>query len=447
MASIDHIVILMMENRSFDHYLGALNLPPENRTDIEGLAKAPAGIPGPRGATYKPWRMDGVDPGYDDPPHGWGPAHNDYNGGLNDQFIFEYYAAYKKTRTTFDQLKFPVGYYTRETLPVLYKLADQFCVCDHWFGSVLSSTWPNRKYLHSGKRDDDDDTQTVPGIPGFRTKPFYEVFEEHSNPVTKEKLTWKSYFSDLPFLGFWYPFAITHAFSHFRLIREFVRDCQDGTLPSLSIVDPPFTVADDHPSHDPKLGEKFIGLIVDAVTNSKNWENTALIILYDENGGFYDHVPPPLSGDALPDDRLGFRVPAIVVSPYAKRGFACHTDFDHTAVMKAIDDRWSINFDPRDFGTRFTRAASIWDECFDFTQTPLPKGEYTGEPVMAAMSWSSGVHERIAMPPHLFEGLLERIFILPGLKQLDKRAAVYESLSLFEEDVVALKRMVRDMGI
>ncbi len=135
-------------------------------------------------------------------------------------------------------------------------------------------------------------------------------------------MSWKCYFSDLSFLAFWYKFAAFHALSNCAHVAEFVADCQTDRLPTISIIDPPFSLADDHPAHDPQLGEKFIGLIVDALTHSESWAASALLILYDENGGFFDHVPPPACFEVpvSEDNPLGFRVPAIVVSPYPRMG-------------------------------------------------------------------------------------------------------------------------------
>ena len=337
-----------------------------------------------------------------------------------------------------------MGYYTEKTLPVLYSLAKEFSVCDMWFASMLSSTWPNRKYLHSGRRDGDDDTQIFPGLKGFQTTPIYQFVEAAADARNGNPLTWKSYFSDLPFLAFWYGFAARHALHNFATVESFVDDCREDTLPALSIVDPPFTIADDHPPHDPALGEKFIGLIVDALTHSPAWDKSALIVLYDECGGFFDHVPPPKS--AVPndiDDNLGFRVPAIVVSPYARRGVASHTLHDHTSFIKSLQELWRFDLAAtgNQFGVRWPQANSFWD-ALDFTQQPLPRGTYTGDPTpLAKINWASGIRERLDSPLGRFEALLERIFVLPELKLLDRRADVYDTLGKMEDNVVTLKRM------
>jgi phospholipase C len=432
MEKIKHLIVLTMENRSFDHYLGSLTL--EGRQDVEGLPSPLPAVKDQGGAGVVSWKMDGTPPSYPDPPHGWDAAHADFNGGKNDGFVIQY-----QKQNPAANPAIPMGYYTRQTLPVLYALADEFTVCDHWFSSVLSSTWPNRKYLLSGPRDDDRDTPDLPPpFPGFRITPFLNFLEDQRDPDAPHAgLTWKCYFSDLPFLAFWYRFAAFHH-ANFTHVADFVRDCREDRLPTVSVIDPPFSLADDHPSHDPRLGQKFLGLVVDALTNSEGWESSVLVILYDENGGFYDHVPPPNS--RAEDDRLGFRVPALVVSPYARKRFACKTVFEHTSIMKSIGVRWHLDFGPG-FGARWPQAPTIWDDCFDFSQSPRPQGTYTGPPLQE-LSWGSNVHDKLATPRSLLNALLEHVFDLPELKALDRRASLFESLWTLERETVTLKRMI-----
>jgi phospholipase C len=454
MNRIEHLILVMMENRSFDHYLGSLSLL-EGRQDVEGLPNPLPTIPDNQQNPVAPWSMDGNFSGYADPPHGWSWQHANYDNGNNDGFVQQYQAAYPNGQSNDKPplpapANLPMGYYTRETLPVLYALADRFTLCDHWFSSVLSSTWPNRKYFHSGQMDDDNDTQTLPPFPGFKTTPLYNVLEDTVDPATGNKYTWKCYFSDLPFLAFWYKFAAFHALGHFTSIDSFALDCREDRLPTVSVIDPPFSLADDHPSHDVRLGQKLLGLIVDALTNSESWQKSALVLLYDENGGFYDHVVPPSSfkdGDPPLGEPLGFRVPALVISAYplrdGERGKVCQTVFDHTSIMKSIHTRWNVPFDPAVFGTRWQSAPDIWTDCFDFSQDPLPMGTYTGqEPQLQALNWGTGIQDLLISPANILEGFLDRIFLLPALKTLDRRAQVFQNLSALEDHVIELKRMI-----
>lgn len=279
MNRIEHLVVLMMENRSFDHVLGSITS--EGRADINGIPTPPAMKPATDGTMVPQVPIDSTNFNYN-VPHDRETMLAQYSGGSFDGFV-------TAVQPQVDP-SLAMGYYTRKTFPVPYALADQFTVCDAWFASILSSTWPNRKFFHSGTCDDDDDTQTLPGFPGFSTTPLYAALEKTVDPSRPGHfLSWKCYFSDLPFLAFWYEFAVFHALTNFSHVAQFVDDCRQGTLPTLSVIDPPFTLADDHPPHDPKLGEKFIGLVVDALTTSQSWRNSALLIVYDENGGFFDH--------------------------------------------------------------------------------------------------------------------------------------------------------------
>jgi len=150
--------------------------------------------------------------------------------------------------------------------------------------------------------------------------------------------------------------------------------------------------------------------------------------------------PPQAFEEPVEDNPLGFRVPALVVSPYAKKGFACHTVLDHTSVMKSINERWGVEFG-LEFGTRWKQAPGIWDSCFDFDQEPIERGIYTGDPLLN-INWGTRVHDLLTIEANPLEGMLERIFILPELKALDQRAQVFETLTSLEQRVISLKRMM-----
>ena len=436
MNPINHLVVLMMENRSFDHVLGSLQL--SGRDDVDGISKPYRSNP-TENAEIEQSCLDGVSPKYD-LPHGRSDVLAQYDDGAMDGFVRSYVATGKSVDP-----RIPMGFYTKQTLPVLYALADKFTVCDRWFSSMLSSTWPNRKYFHSGTRDQDDDTQTLPSFPGFRTTPIYKALEETPDPTRPgQGLTWKNYFADMPFLAFWYAFAATHN-SNFDSILAFAEDCACGALPHVAVVDPPFGLADDHPPHDPALGEKFIGLVVDALTTSKSWHDTALLIVFDEHGGFYDHVVPdvPKIANKWKDTPYGFRVPALLISPYTSGRRCISTVFDHTSFMKSLHERWGVEFPAVEYDVRWTVANSIW-AAFDFQADPLGVGIYTGvtrDDSVAALNWASGVYDRLQDDTQRFEQFLDRIFVLPELKALDRRAALFDTLNAFEHHVITQKRM------
>jgi len=463
---INHLVVLMMENRSFDHFLGSLQI--EGRADVDGIdPAAPVQLPDNNGVLFSQFPLDGTYKDYGDPPHGRAMQEANYADTAMDGFVKSYQTAFPNGTPAVPRYDIPMGYYTRPTLPVLYSLADHFKICDRWFSSMLSSTWPNKKYFYSGCRDEDDDTESFP-VFGFKTTPFLSAVEQSNDPDTGQPLTWKSYFSDLPFSAFWLKFAATHL-KNYHPIEAFAADCQNGTLPTISIIDPPYGFADDHPSYDVRMGQKFLGLIVDALTHSDSWQDTALVLLYDENGAFYDHVCPPASFESAAglveptsnyctqDNILGFRVPAVVISPYSG-GLAVHSaDFDHTSIMASINQRWGVDFPEATYGNRWKLAPTIWDHFFDWNATPLGTGTYTqpvasvlaGDPApFEGLSWESGIHEIASGPLGGVIDLLGKIFIIPMLNPLDRRAKMFDSLHTFENNVMRQKQLAnRDPSV
>lgn len=419
--------------------LGSLDC--SERAAIDGIPTPPKTNPDSQGTPIPQWLMTKEVPYSYNINHQRADVTANYDAGKMDGFVTRY------EQTNPPDKRIPMGSYGDDRVPVLHALAKRFTVCDRWFCSMLSSTWPNRKYFHSGQRDSDDDTQMLPPFPGFRTTPLYEALEAAKGQDGKP-LTWRCYFSDLPFLAFWYRFAFTHR-RNFSSVVQFVEDCAAGTLPSVSIIDPPYTLADDHPPHNPTLGEKFIGLVVDALTTSQSWDDTLLLLLYDENGGFYDHVPPPAPAvrNSRNDAPLGFRVPALLISPYTARGETSSTVYDHTSFMKSLSTHWHIDFPTQTFGERWTGANDFWAAVH--TNNLLARGIYTGvqrHDVVASLDWGTGVYERLQDELTKFEALLERLFVIPELKGLDRRALVFDDLTQFENKVVVQKRMIDHQG-
>jgi phospholipase C len=223
--------------------------------------------------------------------------------------------------------------------------------------------------------------------------------------LADHSLSAKYYFSDLPFLVLWGPkyAGITH------LLPEFLADCAAGTLPAVSYVDPGFRFEeeglsnDDHPHADIRNGEAFLNSVYEAVTSSPNWPNTVLVINYDEWGGFFEHVPPALApippADAAlgSDGRRGFRVPALVISPWSPRNSVAHGLYDHTSVLKMIEWRWNL----RPLTVRDSQANNL-AEVLNFSQKNLtaptfnvPEGPFGGPcgPVSAtsAENWGAAL--------------------------------------------------------
>ena len=338
--NVETVVVLMMENRSFDHYFGSLSLV-EGRP-VNGLA---AGFSNalPNGMPVQPFATDRRCVA--DPPHSWTSSRAQFNGGANDGFVREYHASLMAdgyTAAQADQLANQVmGYQRRANLPVLYALADEFALCQQWFCSVLGPTWPNRFYLHSAQsggrmtNDFPEDLQT-----GFTWPTIYDR-------LNAAGIDWKGYYSDLTLLPLW---GSLRDFSRLLKISDFIDDAQSGTLPPVCHIEPGFfgaTATDDHPPHDTMRGQEFISTILHALGTGPQWSRSLLVITYDEHGGFFDHVPPPMVDDERSADgfgQLGIRVPGLVISPYSKRGAVSSTLYEHSSVPAFIE--WLFGLEP-----------------------------------------------------------------------------------------------------
>jgi len=311
-SGIDHIVVLTMENRSFDHLLGWL--PGADGTQA-GLRYADRR--GVAHSTY-PLAPDFQGCGHSDPDHSYAGSRVAYDGGRCDGFL----------RAGNNDL-YAIGYYTQPDLAFLGAAAPAWTVCDRYFASIMGPTMSNRMYLHGGRTDRTDD---LPLPSGLRT--IWDALAER-------RIAARYYRRNFSYLALWGTkyLRITRTFSDFQ------HDCRTGRLPGVSYVDPAYTLpvlglgSDDHPPSDIRAGEWFMAQVYRAVTTSPAWPRTLLVITFDEWGGFFDHVPPTRAPDIAPRYSLrGFRVPTLLVSPLARRGYVSRAVFDHASIVKLI--RW-----------------------------------------------------------------------------------------------------------
>jgi len=340
LAGIDTFVVLCMENRSFDHYLGSLRLL-EGRMDIDGLTGTESN-PAPNGAPVKVHRLDNYTPA--DPPHNWTAVHRQWNDGANDGFVRSHAG-----RSQADVM----GYYTRDHLPITYALADGGAICQRWFSSVLGPTWPNRYYLHGAT------SLGVKSNTGARG--FVPVFQR----LTGAGKTHRNY----QHLGAWATAAYGKGDGN-PPIANFFQDAAAGKLPHFALIDPNWLMNDDHPSHDIRQGQALIASVVRAMAASPQWNKCMVIVTYDEHGGFYDHVPPPAVEDEFPEfGRLGFRVPSLVIGPTVRRSAAINTVFDHSSIIATLTKRFGLE----PMGIR-ARNANDLSSCIDpgLLGTPQP---------------------------------------------------------------------------
>jgi len=320
---IDTVVFLVMENRSFDHFFGALSLA-EGRTDVDGLVEGMSN-PRPDGEEVAvfPAERDCVA----DPPHSWNASHNQFNDGANDGFVAEHDA-----RHGAGEAHRVMGYFDRERLPASYALADRFTVCDRWFCSVMSSTWPNRFYALAATSGGMTRNDPPPGD-------FPSIFDR----LDAAGRTWRDYFSNAPF-SILLP-TMTFDEEKFSPLDEFFRDAEFGILPNFSFIEPFYGRNSDHPPEHPLAGQVLIASIYEALARSPQWERCMLVITYDEHGGWFDHVPPPLMADERADegfDRPGFRVPSLVIGPWVKEAHTSSTVFDHTSMLAFLETLWDM---------------------------------------------------------------------------------------------------------
>ncbi len=327
LAGIDAVVVLMMENRSFDHYLGTMQsdarYPGSRRpSGLSGNESNPDG----KGNLIKAAKLLNYEP--KDPPHGWDSCHTQFGGGKNDGFVKEYIARHGEKYGP-DVM----GFYDRSQLPYYYALADRFTMCDRWFASVMGPTWPNRFYLHAGSSGGKKDNT------GFVTGGPTTLWER----MKDKGFVGKNYIAGAA-AWYWgaYPGKMLQINPSAKL-DEFFKDCKNGTLPPFSIIDPDFLANDDHPSHNVQLGQALIATLLTAVFQSPQWSRTLFVITYDEHGGFYDHVAPPTLPDDNPDfAQVGFRVPTLLIGPTVRKGFVDSTQYDHTSVGATLRTRFGI---------------------------------------------------------------------------------------------------------
>ena len=334
LPKIEHIVVLMMENHSFDDHLGMLG-----RGD--GLTLGHDGLPvnynpKPSGGYVRSFRNPNtygyVDNGTD---QSWNDSHISFAHGTNMGFVK---ACNPST----------MGYWTADDLPFYYSMARQFPIGDRYFCSVMGQTYPNRRFLLAATALGNVSTNSTGITQDAPNGTILERLEAHG-------ISWRNYYPDIPSAALFLPEFVANQHDgkivHFE---QFYKDAAAGSLPAFSIVDPYTNFSEEN--GDISIGEAYASTIIDAVLKSPAWDKTALIWTYDAHGGWYAHVPPVPA--ARPDnvapeitvppdqpgayDYTGFRVPVAVVSPWAKRDHVSHVVYDHTSILKLVESKWNL---------------------------------------------------------------------------------------------------------
>ncbi len=349
-SGIDTIVICMMENRSFDSYLGWLARDESylhHGRRIYGSNFAVNGnsfqsFPGPGGTrvdTYRRVRYPDADPwracGHPDPSHSWNGGRAERDGGFlapgsgNDIFA--------------------LGYFEAEDLPVYQRLARRFIVCDDWHASLLGPTYPNREYLMSGQSGGNMTN-------AFPTTPAGFAWDNILLKLARAGVSGAEYYGDLPMFALFGPQM--NPFEH--PVANFHDDAARGRLPKVSFITPSFlgdeTRTDDHPHGDPRAAQRFVGDVFESFVKSPHWHNGLFVLTYDEWGGFFDHVVPPhfaddraSTNDAIDFSQAGFRVPTILASPRGLPSAVDHWQYDHTSILRFLEWRF-LGAPPRGAG-------------------------------------------------------------------------------------------------
>ncbi|KAL1964884.1 hypothetical protein VTN77DRAFT_6237 [Rasamsonia byssochlamydoides] len=325
LPEIEHIVFLMLENHSYDNIFGMLSRARLSHADH---------LPTPQR-----------------PSQEWMASHNAYNNGTNDGFVRT------QISPTIPEIVGGVamGYYTAHHLPFTYSLAEQFPIGDRWFCSVLAQTWPNRRYLIAGTSRGltDDNSNLTAGY-----APAGTIFNEFD----KYNISWLNYAADWTTISgatpdFYGANDYASEVKNVRNLSQFMIDARAGNLPAFSFLDPNYATQSQENPQNVVVGEALLADVVEAIGSSPLWLKTLFILTYDEHGGYYDHVPPPPA--LKPDDvapivlpgeyqyegfaRYGFRVPSVVVSPYAKAGgYVSHVLYDHTSVLATLQRKWNL---------------------------------------------------------------------------------------------------------
>jgi phospholipase C len=418
LPQIKHIVVVMMENHSYDNYLGML--PGRGDGFPLGADGEPAAFNrGAGGEAVRAFHLPSTVQLRGLPSQSWHASHQQWADGACDGFVTSAQAELTEPGTQAAAAQehqaadaaVGMGYWTESDLPFYYGLARTFPVADRWFSSCLGPTFPNRRFLLAatahGLIDDSPydlldyppggtifDLLTRHGIswanyhPVAAEQPRLRRYARHKRKMTRRRLMAMSRSlpsmsdgmqKDIQFTADVFPLGINRYVQHVHTADQFFADAADGTLPGFSIVDPDFESYSEENPQDIRKGESYAAEVINAAMHGKGWPHTLLIWVYDEHGGYYDHVPPPA---AIPPDqvearsmigskgaleallrpvfpglvrskqnlvtgprqydRYGFRVPAVIVSPYARPDFVCSEVLDHTSVLRLVEEKWNL---------------------------------------------------------------------------------------------------------
>ena len=333
----------MLENRSFDHFVGGLQATFPSVDGVDPNKPARVNYDG-HGYTYKqvPTVTAVVDP---DPMHELDDVLDQLDGN-NAQFVLNYAQSYPNTSRA--QRQEVMGYHPRASLPALHQLASIYALCNYYYASVPGPTWPNRLFATSGTSK------------GYASN-HYHIYDQPSvfRRLSEAQRYWRVY-RDGPAFVWLLPDVDTQ---NIWPMSRFIKDAKGAAsdFPEFAFIEPDYSKNDDHPPHDVSEGQQLVARVYNAIrANQALWESTLLVITYDEHGGFYDHRSPPAATppDARKNeytfDRYGVRVPCALISPWIKQQIV-NTTFDHTSLLRYLQVKWGLG----SMGSRVAKANSI----------------------------------------------------------------------------------------
>ncbi len=440
---VQHVVVLMLENRSFDHMLGYLKSQIPSLNGLDGTEWNPEDASNP---VIKVQVSD--DAGYldlvADPSH-WTPdvldqIYSVYKCGTkppglpgvgpNMSFIANY--SYRNNNSLPEAHKI-MRCFAPDRLPALTTLAREFAVCDSWYSSLPGQTWPNRIFVHAATSDGHIDNKLY----DYDIDTIYHLLEEASH-------SWRIYFHDIPQSLALKRLQVDVFKDRFQLFQEFLADAKNGNLPSYSFIEPRYfdfafkRANDQHPNHDVSMGDVLIADVYEAVRNSPSWEQTLLVIVWDEHGGIYDHAFPDQPQVPCPDgkvsvnppfnfDLVGVRVPAILVCPYIPKRAVDHTQYEHASIPATLNKLFGLSR----FLTRRDAEANTFEEVLSLD---LPRLDTPA--MLPRVPEAASLAARAAKLP----------FLLSPAQSLESEAAGVISKAPLSEFQQSLTDMVTSMG-
>jgi phospholipase C len=367
---IQHFIVVMQQNHTFDNYFGTY---PPVVDSVSPSTCMPFNLSDPDTFCVKPFHI-GTYP-LIDMKHTKRTFDQQFNNGQMNGFV-------DAIQRSNQDGKLSMGYYNGDDLGYYWNLADEYVLFDRYFSSAYAGSIPNRMFSVAGVPGADNNKIPANGFGNLPT-----IFDR----LQEKGISWKFYVNNydpqlnyrtvkdlsylppqvqwLPLLGFDRFIDNPKLSSHIVDLKEYYTDLQNGTLPAVSYV--LLLGATEHPLSDPKLGQRETKIMIQSLMRSDAWKSSAFLITYDESGSWYDHVPPP----QIDTYGLGFRVPALLVSPYARRGYIDSTQLEHTSILKFIEDNWGL----LPLAERDAKANNIVSG-FDFSKPPR-------DPVFVSYVW------------------------------------------------------------